>query len=189
MSLSRRDSPYANSGIVASVDRKDISAYAAHGPLAGMQFQSDVERKCFIAGDGSQRAPAQRLTDFIRDKRSSSLPDTSYIPGIFSYPLAEVLPPFVTQALRKGMKRFGEMMPGYLAGDAVAVATESRTSSPVRIQRDAKTHMHPQVYGLFPSGEGAGFAGGIVSAALDGQNVARAVSIAISSTSEKHPSR
>ncbi|HLF65160.1 MAG TPA: hypothetical protein VI603_15455 [Saprospiraceae bacterium] len=177
MSLSRRDSPFANSGFVTSVDKKDITAYLYEGPLAGITFQSEIEQNCFAAGDGTQRAPAQRLTDFLNDKASASLPDTSYIPGIFSHSLSEVLPSFVTQALRKGLRRFGKMMPGYITEEAVAVATESRTSAPVRIPRDDRTRMHPQIKGLYPCGEGAGYAGGIVSAALDGQNVARAVAV------------
>lgn len=175
MSLSRRDSAYANSGIVTSINLSDIVAFKKEGPLAGMAFQSEVERACFAAGDGSQRAPAQRLTDFIQGQTSTTLPDTSYIPGIFSHPLKEVLPGFVTAALRAGLQKFGKTMPGYVTSEAMVVATESRTSSPVRIPRDEKTKMHPHIAGLFPCGEGAGFAGGIVSAALDGQNVAKAV--------------
>ncbi len=185
MSLSRRDSPFANAGMVTAVDIHDVIAYTSEGPLAGLEFQSEVEKKCFDVGDGTQRAPAQRLTDFLNGVRSADLPDTSYIPGIFSYPLAEVLPAFVTQALRKGIRRFGTMLPGYITEEAIAVATESRTSSPVRIPRDEKTRMHPDIAGLFPCGEGAGYAGGIVSAAIDGQNVARAIAEQIHSEHTK----
>lgn len=175
MSLSRRDSPFANSGMVAAVELPDIAGYTHHGPLAGMAFQSEVEQRCFAAGDGSQRAPAQRLTDFLTGTLSADLPETSYIPGIFPYRLQAVLPEFVLEALRRGILTFGKRMPGYITSEAVAVATESRTSAPVRIPRDMQTRMHPDVQGLFPCGEGAGYAGGIVSAAIDGQNVARAV--------------
>jgi hypothetical protein len=186
MSLARRDSPFANAGMVTAVDIRDVSAFEYEGPLAGIAFQSEVERRCFDAGDGSQRAPAQRLTDFLNDHHSPDLPDTSYIPGIFSHPLADVLPAFITRSLRKGIRRFGKMLPGYITEEAIVVATESRTSSPVRIPRDEKTRMHPHIEGLFPCGEGAGYAGGIVSAALDGQNVARAVATQVQSRRKKH---
>jgi uncharacterized FAD-dependent dehydrogenase len=175
MSLSRRDSPFANSGMVVSVNQADTEPFADYGPLAGVALQADVEQRCFDAGDGSQRAPAQRLTDFMRDTLSSDLPETSYIPGIFPFPLKEILPEFVSTALLEGFTRFSEKMPGYITSDAIVVATESRTSSPVRIPRDDDSKMHPRIRGLYPCGEGAGYAGGIVSAAIDGQNVARAV--------------
>ena len=175
MSMSRRDSPYANAGTVVSVDEKDLKAYSAHGVFAGLAFQQDVERRLFEAGDGSQRAPAQRLVDFIRGKVSSSLPGTSYIPGLWSAPMHELLPPWVAKALQEGVRQFGRKMPGYLSEEAVVIGTESRTSSPIRIPRDPQTRMHPDVPGLFPCGEGAGYAGGILSAAMDGENTARAV--------------
>jgi uncharacterized FAD-dependent dehydrogenase len=175
MSLSRRDSPFANSGMVVSVNAEDTEAFDDYGPLAGLALQADVEQSCFDAGDGSQRAPAQRLTDFMRDTLSSNLPETSYIPGIFPFPLKEILPEFVYTALLDGFTAFSKKMPGYITSEAVVVATESRTSSPVRIPRDDGTKMHPEILGLYPCGEGAGYAGGIVSAALDGQNVALAV--------------
>jgi uncharacterized FAD-dependent dehydrogenase len=179
MSLSRRDSAYANSGMVTTIDQSDVMRYQKFGPLAGMEFQSAVEQLCFEAGDGSQSAPAQRVTDFIQGKASTTLPSTSYIPGIHSSDLKEILPGFVTQALRAGMQRFGKILPGYLTEEAIVVATESRTSAPVRIPRDVETRMHPDVEGLYPCGEGAGYAGGIVSAAIDGQNVAKAVAARI----------
>jgi uncharacterized FAD-dependent dehydrogenase len=180
MSLSRRDSPYANSGMVASISSEDVHAFQGHGALAGVAFQQKVEQACFHAGDGSQRAPAQRLTDFIRGVPSSDLPATSYIPGVFPYPLEEVLPPIVTASLRQGFRLFGTRVPGYVTSEAILVATESRTSAPVRVPRDQRTWMHPQISGLFPCGEGAGYAGGIVSAAIDGQNVAKAVAAMLS---------
>ena len=130
----------------------------------------------FQAGDGSQKAPAQRLTDFVSGKVSAHLPKCSYIPGLFEAPLHQLLPPSVYKRLRLGLRDFDKKMPGYLTSEAVAIGTESRTSAPVRVPRNPVTFMHPDVEGLFPSGEGAGFAGGILSAAMDGQNVARAVS-------------
>ena len=129
----------------------------------------------FAAGDGSQKAPAQRLTDFANRKLSSSLPPTSYIPGLLSSPIHELLPPSVYHRLQSGVTQFGTMMKGYMTAEANVIGTESRTSSPVRISRNAATLMHDDVLGLFPSGEGAGYAGGIISAAMDGQNVAKAV--------------
>jgi uncharacterized FAD-dependent dehydrogenase len=175
MSMSRRDSPYANAGTVVSVEWADLGPYHADGVFAGLHFQQEVEQTLFRFGDGSQRAPAQRLTDFADGRLSSDLPGTSYIPGIYPAPLHALLPAWIAAALRKGVRQFGHKMPGYFTREAVVVGTESRTSSPVRIPRDASTLMHPQVVGLFPSGEGAGYAGGILSAAMDGQNVARKV--------------
>ena len=184
MSLSRRDSPFANSGMVTTIGEGDLMT-REKGPLAGMAFQSAVERRCFDAGDGSQRAPAQRLVDFLQDVPSSSLPETSYIPGVYSASLKDLLPQFVTEALRAGFTQFGKTMPGYVTSEAVILATESRTSAPVRIPRHPDTLMHPEVRGLYPCGEGAGYAGGIVSAALEGQNVARAVVTHV--TGKQHP--
>lgn len=175
MSMSRRDSAYANAGTVVSVDEKDLSAYRREGVFAGLAFQQEVERRLFEAGDGSQRAPAQRLMDFARGKLSSTLPGTSYIPGLWSAPMHELLPSWVAKALQEGVKQFGRKMRGYLSEEAVVIGTESRTSSPIRIPRDSDSRMHPDVQGLFPCGEGAGYAGGILSAAMDGQNSARAV--------------
>lgn len=176
MSPSRRDSPFANSGIVVEVDQASHPKYADYGALANMVFQKEVEQAMFLAGDGSQKAPAMRLIDFIRQKCSSRpLPSTSYIPGIFEAPLYELLPDFITESLICGFKDFGKKMNGFLSDDAIVVGVESRTSAPVRIPRDAHSMMHPQLEGLFPCGEGAGYAGGIVSAALDGMKVAEYV--------------
>jgi uncharacterized FAD-dependent dehydrogenase len=175
MSMSRRDSKYANSGTVTSVELHDLAAYHQHGVFAGMAFQAEVEQAMFQAGDGSQKAPAQRLTDFVKGKVSNSLPDTSYIPGVFSASLHQLLPPFIAQRLMTGVKEFGKQMRGYYTDEAVVIGTESRTSSPIRIPRDPVTLQHTEIIGLFPCGEGAGFAGGILSAAMDGQNVAKAV--------------
>lgn len=175
MSPSRRDSKYANSGIVVAVDEQDFGSYRQHGPLAGMYFQAAIEQQACAAAGGTQTAPAQRLGDFVAGKTSSTLIDTSYQPGLASVNLHEVLPSFIGEALKQGFRNFGDKMKGYLTNDAQVVGVESRTSSPVRIPRDADTLEHPQVNGLFPCGEGAGYAGGIVSAAMDGERCAEAV--------------
>ena len=176
MSMSRRDSPFANSGTVVQVEMEDIPAeFMKHGNLSTLAFQRRVEEKVFAAGDGSQKAPSQRMTDFVKGKISGSLPATSYIPGVYSAPVHELLPGFIYERLRRGMLTFGKKMRGYFTEDTNVIATESRTSSPVRIPRDKETYMHVSTSGLFPCGEGAGYAGGIISAAMDGQNVARGV--------------
>jgi uncharacterized FAD-dependent dehydrogenase len=172
MSLSRRDSPFANSGMVTSVEREDLAKLYGDHLFAPLEFQAAVEQRLFAAGDGSQKGPALRLPDFIKGKLSADLPPTSYIPGIYPAPLFELLPPFIYHRLRDGLAQFGRTMRGFLTEEASVVATESRTSAPVRIPRDAVTLMHPEVDGLFPCGEGAGYAGGIISAAMDGQRVA-----------------
>ena len=176
-SPSKRNNPFANSGIVVSVEDKDIAPLKKnHGPLAAMYFQQMVEQKAFKAGGGLFVAPAQRMTDFTRRQRSASLPDCSYLPGIHSALLHEVLPPFIYSSLQKAFLQFGKKMKGYYTNEALVLATESRTSSPVRIPRDSVTLQHPQVRRLYPCGEGAGYAGGIVSAAMDGEKAAEAVS-------------
>ncbi len=176
MSMSRRDSAFANAGTVTSVEIEDLQAFEKHGVFAGLEFQKSVEQHLFQFGNGSQQAPAQRLTDFVKGKISSSLPKTSYIPGLITAPLHELLPPFIYQRLREGVQEFGKKMKGYFTEEANVIGTESRTSAPVRIPRNRETYMHETMAGFFPCGEGAGYAGGIVSAAMDGQNVARAVS-------------
>jgi uncharacterized FAD-dependent dehydrogenase len=176
MSMSRRDSRFANSGTVVAIEPEDWSAYAKYGALAALAYQADVERRAFDAVPGvTQRAPAQRLTDFVAQRQSATLPESSYIPGLESVDLWSVLPATVAQRLQHAVQHWANSMPGYLTTDAVMVATESRTSAPVRIPRNRATLEHIEVARLFPCGEGAGYAGGIVSAALDGQNVARAV--------------
>lgn len=176
MSMSRRDSAYANSGTVVSVELEDLAPFQAQGVFAGMAFQQSVEQSMFNFGDGSQKAPAQRLTDFAVGKLSGALPGCSYIPGLTSAPLHELLPQAIYQRLKLGVIEFGRLMKGYFTEEANVIGTESRTSAPVRIPRNKDTFMHDDVEGLFPCGEGAGYAGGIISAAMDGQNVARAVS-------------
>ncbi|NBW38726.1 MAG: FAD-dependent oxidoreductase [Cytophagia bacterium] len=175
MSPSRRDSKFANSGIVVAIDEIDFKQYHQHGALAAMRFQADVEQKAWALGGKTQTAPAQRLLDFVEKRQSSSLLDTSYQPGLLSADMGAFLPAFVTDALRQGFKAFGQKMKGYLTNDAQIIGVESRTSSPVRIPRDKESLQHPQIKNLFPCGEGAGYAGGIVSAAMDGERCAEAV--------------
>ena len=174
-SPSKRNNPFANSGIVVSVEEQDLLSYKNHGALSAMHFQQEVEQKAFAAGGGKFVAPAQRLIDFCENKMSSSLPQCSYLPGINSVMLKEVLPPFINERLRIAFKEFGKKMRGYYTNNAVIVATESRTSSPVRIPRNAENLQHPQIKNLYPCGEGAGYAGGIVSAAIDGERVALSI--------------
>ncbi len=172
MSPSRRDSRYANSGIVVAVQPEDTRKYAEYGPLAGLALQREVEQvACRMAGSG-QAAPGQLVSDFVSGKRSKELRDTSYQPGLVSMDMREVLPEHIASPLREGLQQFGKKMRGYLTPEAQLIGIESRTSSPVRIPRDAKTCEHPEVKRLFPCGEGAGYAGGIMSAAMDGERCA-----------------
>ena len=169
MSPSRRNSRYANSGIVAEVNQKLIDLSK---PLSGIRLQREIEQKACEVGGYTQTAPAQRLQDFVNGKTSATLPECSYQPGLQSGQLSDILPDPITLALREAFKRFGKKMKGYLTNEAVVVGVESRTSSPVRIPRDPETLEHSEVKRLFPSGEGAGYAGGIVSAAMDGERCA-----------------
>ncbi len=194
-SPSKRNNPFANSGIVAAVAEKDIQEYLkkhtsllkqqhidpllAKGPLAAMLFQQLIEQKAYESGGGKFVAPAQRMADFVQATASSSLPACSYLPGTSAVNLQEVLPGFIFKSLQQGFKAFGHKMRGYLTNEAIIVATESRTSSPVRIPRDAALLHHPQIKNLYPAGEGAGYAGGIVSAAMDGERVAAAISLVL----------
>ncbi len=175
-SPSKRNNPFANSGIVVEVTEKDLKSFDKHGPLKGLRFQQEVEKNCWIAGGKTQHVPAQRMIDFIDNKTSSDLPNSSYIPGLTSANLNEVLPKFVSKALRQAFLNFGKKMKGYLTNEAVLHAPESRTSSPVRIPRDRDTLQHPEIKGLYPCGEGAGYAGGIISAAIDGQKCIEKIS-------------
>ncbi len=172
-SPSKRNNPFANSGIVVSVEPKDFALLRnKYGPLAGMYFQQAVEKNAFDHGGGKFVAPAQRMVDFTEQRASTTLPDCSYLPGIQSAPLQQVLPHFIYHSLQGAFREFGKKMRGYFTNEAVVVATESRTSSPVRIPRDPVSLQHPQISGLYPCAEGAGYAGGIVSAAMDGERVA-----------------
>lgn len=175
MSPSRRDSRFANSGVVVAVNEKDFISYQRYGPLAGMIFQMEVEQKACLLAGGNQTAPAQRLMDFVDEKISDSLLDTSYQPGLRSVDMKSVLPDFIFQSLKQGLGNFGVKMKGYMTNEAQVVGVESRTSSPVRIPRDKQTLEHIQVKRLFPCAEGAGYAGGIVSAAMDGERCALSV--------------
>jgi uncharacterized FAD-dependent dehydrogenase len=179
-SPSKRNNPFANSGIVVTIEPQDYQKYSAFGPLAGLHYQKALEQMAWNAGGRTQTAPAQRLYDFVMNKISPDLPEASYQPGIRSAPLHELLPPEIGKRLQIGFSEFGKKMRGYLSNDAVIVGVESRTSSPVRIPRDVQTLQHPQIKGLYPCGEGAGYAGGIVSAAIDGQKCANAISGSLS---------
>ena len=176
-SPSKRNNPFANSGIVVTVEEKNWASFAKHGALAAMYMQRSVEQKAFKEGGGKLVAPAQRLVDFTNNKFSSSLPACSYLPGIQSAGLSGVLPSFIHRSLIQAFKEFDKKMKGYLTNEAVVVATESRTSSPVRIPRDKDDLTHPQLKNLYPCGEGAGYAGGIVSAAMDGERVADMIAV------------
>ncbi len=171
-SPSKRNNPFANSGIVVTVDEKDLGAFRKFGPLAAMHFQRSVEQKAFNAGGGKFVAPAQRLVDFANNKVSASLPTCSYLPGVTPTSFKNVLPPFISQRLQAALIEYGKKMKPYYTNEAILVATESRTSSPVRIPRDPQSLNHPQIHNLYPCGEGAGYAGGIVSAAMDGEKLA-----------------
>jgi uncharacterized FAD-dependent dehydrogenase len=173
-SPSKRNNAFANSGLVVSIDSKDFGKYNDYGPLAALKFQQSVEQNCFSVTQ-SMQAPAQRVLDFVNKKYSNQLPDCSYIPGLQSHYLDDVLPTFVAASLRDALQAFGKKLKGYVSNDAIMVATESRTSSPVRIPREKETMEHPQIKGLIPCAEGAGYAGGIISAAIDGENCAMAV--------------
>jgi uncharacterized FAD-dependent dehydrogenase len=182
-SPSKRNNPFANSGMVVQVEVNDAIKYfeskkvkiQENNPLLLMEFQQYVERKAFTEGGGNFVAPAQRMVDFCSNKISSSLPDTSYLPGTNSVDLRKVLPSFIHKTLQEGFKAFGKKMRGYYTNDAVVVATESRTSSPVRIPRDAEKLNHPQLLNFYPCAEGAGYAGGIVSAAMDGERISKMI--------------
>lgn len=181
-SPSKRNNSFANSGMVVQVEMADaISTFAKStkkkietndNTLILMEFQKMVEQNCFTAGGGNFKAPAQRMVDFSKGNVSNTMPVCSYQPGLQSSQLSEVLPDFIYKSLAKGFISFGKKMKGYFTNEAIIVATESRTSSPVRIPRDAVTLMHPQIKNLYPCGEGAGYAGGIVSAAMDGEKIA-----------------
>ena len=175
MSPSKRDSKYANSGIVVAVDEEDFAPFKKHGNLRAMYYQQSVERNMYgIVGKG-QVAPAQRLPDFVKNVVSQNIPESSYQPGLESTNLRDALPDKVQRVLKDGFKSFGNKMRGYMTDEAVVVGTESRTSSPVKIPRDKEGKHHIRIKNLFPSGEGAGYAGGIMSAAIDGEKVAEAI--------------
>jgi len=175
MSPSKRNNKFANSGIVVELDiDQDFKKYEKFGPLKGLEFQKDLEKIAFLAGGRTQAAPAQRLVDFVDGKISSDLNDCSYQPGLVSAPLHSLLPKIIGSRLRKGFAGFGQKMHGYYTNEANIIGVESRTSSPINIPRKENLE-HPEIEGLFPCGEGGGYAGGIVSAAMDGERCAEAV--------------
>ena len=176
-SPSKRDQSTANSGIVVELKPEDFKAYKSFGPLAGVEFQKQIEQRAWQLAGGTQRVPAQRLVDFTEGKKSDVIPESSYVPGTTSVEMKQVLPEFIYRALQQGFKEFDASMKGYLTNEAVVHAPESRTSSPVRIPRDRDTLEHVQIKGLYPCGEGAGYAGGIISAAIDGEKCAEMASV------------
>lgn len=196
-SPSKRNNPFANSGMVVAVEQKDAwlwmkkqnRLFTENDPLLLMAFQQQVENVAYEAGGGNFKAPAQRVVDFFERKISGSLPENSYVPGLTSSLLQNVLPDFIEDRLRIALQAFGKKKKGYFTNEAIVVATESRTSSPVRIPRDSVTLQHPQISELYPCGEGAGYAGGIVSAAMDGEKVAEAIAVSFGITQELNISK
>ncbi len=175
MSPSQRNSPWANSGIVIEIKPEDLVNFSRYNELAGLEFQKELEKDAWINGGKTQRAPAQRLADFVSGRSSSSLPQVSYFPGVTPSSLHEWLPSSLGQRLKEGFRQFGSAMKGYLTNEAVILGVESRTSSPVRIPRNFDTMEHIHISGLYPCGEGSGYTGGIVSSAVDGIRIAEAI--------------
>lgn len=177
MSPSNRGTRWANSGMVVEVLPEDLPEYDKFGPLKMMHFQQDIETAFFEAAGQTQTAPAQRMTDFVASRPSKSLPQSSYAPGVKSGRIDQILPPFIATRLQKGLAEFGRKARGFLTSESALIGDETRTSAPVRIPRDNATRRHVEIEGLYPVGEGAGYAGGIVSAAIDGINTARELGI------------
>ena len=171
-SPSKRDYPSSNSGIVVELKSEDFNEFSKHDVFAGLEFQKKIERNAWLMGGKTQKVPAQRLVDFVNGKISKDIPQTSYLPGTESSNLKELFPKFILNTLQKGFLEFGKQMKGYFTNEAVVHAPESRTSSPIRIPRNPDTLEHIEIRGLYPCGEGAGYAGGIISAAIDGQKCA-----------------
>ncbi len=171
-SPSKRDYPTSNSGIVMELKLEDFAKYEQYGPLAGMYFQKEIEQNAWKLGGETQKVPAQRLVDYTNNTLSNNIPKTSYIPGTTSAVINTILPDFIGKNIQEGLRQIGKQMKGYFTNEAIVHAPESRSSSPVRILRDRKTMEHPQIKGLYPCGEGAGYAGGIISAAIDGEKCA-----------------
>jgi len=179
MSPSRRNSPYANSGIVVEIRKEDLREFSKYGELAGIAFQKELEVMAWENGGESQKAPAQRVTDFVSGKSSGTLPRVSYMPGIISSPVHSWLPASIGGRLQQGFRLFDKTMKGFITDEAVVLGVESRTSSPVRILRNTVTPEHIRIAGLFPCGEGSGYAGGIVSSAVDGIKAAEAIACSL----------
>tara|TARA_B110000046_G_scaffold122062_1_gene128731 strand:- start:18 stop:1559 length:1542 start_codon:yes stop_codon:yes gene_type:complete len=171
-SPSKRDYPTSNSGIVVELKVEDFEKFKNFGPLAGVEFQKEIEQSAWKLAGETQRVPAQRLVDYTNNILSTDLPKSSYIPGTKSAMINTIFPEFIAKNLQEGLRQIGEQMKGYFTNEAVVHAPESRTSSPVRIPRDSATLEHPQIKGLYPCGEGAGYAGGIISASIDGEKCA-----------------
>ena len=179
MSPSKRNNEFANSGIVVEINAdKDLAKYEKFGVLKGLEFQKDFEKLAFTAGGRTQTAPGQRLTDFVEGNMSTDLNPTSYQPGLNSAPLHSLFPKLIGSRLRQGFKAFGDKMKGFYTSEANIIGVESRTSSPVNIPRKENLE-HPEINGLFPCGEGGGYAGGIVSAAMDGERCAEAATVGL----------
>lgn len=176
-SPSKRNNPYANSGIVVSVAPEDLPNYKEGDPFVCLDFQKKVEHDCWVAAGKTQKVPAQRMIDFVEGKISKDFPKTSYLPGITAVNLSDVLPDLIVTRLKKAFKKFGNKMKGYYTNEAVLHAPESRTSSPISIPRNPETLEHIEIQGLYPCGEGAGYAGGIISAAIDGINCVDAIAL------------
>lgn len=184
MSPSNRGSVWANSGMVVELQPEDFGArFSMFGVLAGIKFQEDLERQCYLNGNCKQTAPAQRMTDFVNRRNSFDLPRSSYSPGLIASPLHFWLPDFIVSRLQEGFKYFGNVSHGFLTREAVMIGVETRTSSPVRIPRDRESMTHIRLRGFYPCGEGAGYAGGIVSAAIDGERCAEALAMQIKQSS------
>lgn len=187
MSPSARNGEFANSGIVVEIRSEDLKQYSNLREMAGLKFQMDIEKKCFKQAGLSQIAPAQRVADFIRNIHSTTLPETSYHPGISSSDMNEWLPVFVRQRLQEGLQLMGKKAKGFVTNDAIIVGVESRTSSPIRIPRNEETFEHVKFSGLYPCGEGAGYAGGIVSSAVDGERCAEKVAMKLGYLKDSAP--
>ncbi|KAA6307497.1 hypothetical protein EZS27_040832, partial [termite gut metagenome] len=172
MSSFNRGSRWSNAGMVVEIHPEDVPGYAKFGALSLLHFQEELEKRCWIQGGRKQIAPAQRMLDFTQKRLSNALPESSYTPGLISSPLHLWLPNDISTRLSGGFRQFGKSSPGFLTNEAVVIGVETRTSSPVRIIRDKESLQHVKIRGLFPCGEGAGYAGGIVSAAIDGERCA-----------------
>lgn len=185
MSASNRGSRWSNTGIVVEIHPEDFPEYAKYKELSLLRFVEDLERTAWEKGGKTQTAPAQRMYDFVNNRKSNSLPETSYAPGVVSSPMHEWMPKFVSKRLQDGFKQIGQRYKGYLINDALLLGVESRTSSPVRIIRDKDSLQHVDIEGLYPCGEGAGYAGGIVSAAMDGELCAEALAQKVKSQDQR----
>lgn len=179
MSPSNRGSKWSNSGVVVEIHPQDFPEYAKFGELSLLKFVEDIERQAWIEGGRTQVAPAQRMYDFVNSRKSNSLPETSYAPGVISSSMHEWMPKFISSRLQDAFKQLGKNMKGYLTNDAMLLGVESRTSSPVRIVRNTETMQHIEISGLYPCGEGSGYAGGIVSAGMDGERCAEALAASL----------